>query len=328
MAVRLSTLRPGRPLLPAKISGTHFCYRLSRPQDHSAAGRIWWIEKSNDLIGTRTRYLPVCSIVPQPTTLPPASPGRTEMKRKSNLDRPPPRFDPNTSKMKVSSVNLNYMTVSPYTPYRNGFRFRKDILCFHLHFSTTNFQKTGTFSFKEGSLQPPAHAGSSLADFFILKMEAICCSETSVHTKTQRHIPRDGILLGSNCLSSFSTLSMAAAFIIAPKRKKVLWSEDVRTNILYNVRGTGPLLTTKCTVFGYLVTVWIVNLFLFTISHVRNYNHNHLLRCVTFTQLTNLHANIPFLTSSHTLQIKPSIHTLHLLHIRAFRNDLLPRTYS
>jgi hypothetical protein len=28
------------------------------------------IEKSNDLIGNRTRDLPACSIVPQPTTLP------------------------------------------------------------------------------------------------------------------------------------------------------------------------------------------------------------------------------------------------------------------
>jgi hypothetical protein len=28
------------------------------------------IEKSNDLIGNRTRHLPACSIVPQPTTLP------------------------------------------------------------------------------------------------------------------------------------------------------------------------------------------------------------------------------------------------------------------
>jgi hypothetical protein len=40
---------------------------------------------------------------------------------------------------------------------------------------------------------------------------------------------------------------------------------------------------------------------LFTISH------NHLFRCVTFTQLTILHANIPFPHSLHnTLQIKPS----------------------
>jgi hypothetical protein len=46
------------------------------------------------------------------------------------------------------------------------------------------------------SLQPPAHALSSLADFSILKMEAIRSSETSVHTRTtRRHIPENGILL-------------------------------------------------------------------------------------------------------------------------------------
>jgi hypothetical protein len=45
-------------------------------------------------------------------------------------------------------------------------------------------------------LPPPAHAGSSLADFSTLKMEAILSSETSVHTRsTLRHIPEDGILL-------------------------------------------------------------------------------------------------------------------------------------
>jgi hypothetical protein len=43
-------------------------------------------------------------------------------------------------------------------------------------------------------LQPPAHAGSSLADFSTLKMEAIRSSETSVHTRsTRRHIPEDDI---------------------------------------------------------------------------------------------------------------------------------------
>jgi hypothetical protein len=46
------------------------------------------------------------------------------------------------------------------------------------------------------SLQQLAHAGSSLADFSILKMEAILSSETSVHIwSTRRHIPEDGILL-------------------------------------------------------------------------------------------------------------------------------------
>jgi hypothetical protein len=43
---------------------------LSRPQGHSAAGRIRSIEKSTDLIGNRTHNIPACSIVPQLTTLP------------------------------------------------------------------------------------------------------------------------------------------------------------------------------------------------------------------------------------------------------------------
>jgi hypothetical protein len=38
---------------------------LSPPQGHSAAGRIRSIEKSNDLIGNRTRELPACNIVSQ-----------------------------------------------------------------------------------------------------------------------------------------------------------------------------------------------------------------------------------------------------------------------
>jgi len=29
-----------KPLLQEYIPGTHFCYRLSRPQDHNGAGRI------------------------------------------------------------------------------------------------------------------------------------------------------------------------------------------------------------------------------------------------------------------------------------------------
>jgi hypothetical protein len=55
MAMSLSASRAGRPLPPRKIPGTHFCQRLSRPQGHSAAGRIRLIEKSNDFIGNRTR---------------------------------------------------------------------------------------------------------------------------------------------------------------------------------------------------------------------------------------------------------------------------------
>jgi hypothetical protein len=44
-------------------------------------------------------------------------------------------------------------------------------------------------------LQPPVHAGSSLADFSTLKIEATRSSETLVHTRSTRsHIPEDGIL--------------------------------------------------------------------------------------------------------------------------------------
>ena len=61
------------PLPPGNIPGTHFCQRLSRPQGHSAAGRIMSMKNSNDTIGNRTRDLPACSAVPQPTA-PPRAP--------------------------------------------------------------------------------------------------------------------------------------------------------------------------------------------------------------------------------------------------------------
>jgi hypothetical protein len=50
------------------------------------------------------------------------------------------------------------------------------------------------------SLQPPAGAGSPLADFSTLKMEAIRSSETSVNRgSTQRHTPEDDILHSHRC---------------------------------------------------------------------------------------------------------------------------------
>jgi hypothetical protein len=36
MVVRLSALRTGRALPPEISSGTHFCYRLSKPQNYGA----------------------------------------------------------------------------------------------------------------------------------------------------------------------------------------------------------------------------------------------------------------------------------------------------
>jgi hypothetical protein len=62
---RLSVLRTVR-LYPHPFPGTHFCYRLSRPQGHSAAGRMS-MKNYNDTIGNRSPDLLVCSAVPQPT---------------------------------------------------------------------------------------------------------------------------------------------------------------------------------------------------------------------------------------------------------------------
>jgi len=65
--VRLSALRTGRLYTPGNIPGTHFCYRLSRPLGHSAVVRIMLMKNFKDTIGNRTRDLPACSTVPQPT---------------------------------------------------------------------------------------------------------------------------------------------------------------------------------------------------------------------------------------------------------------------
>ena len=53
-------------LPPGKPTGTHFCYRLSRPQGHSVIGRIMSMKNSNDTIWDRTSDLPICSTAPYP----------------------------------------------------------------------------------------------------------------------------------------------------------------------------------------------------------------------------------------------------------------------
>ena len=50
----MSTLRTGRLYPPGNIPGTHFCYRLSRPQSHSAARRIMSITMTPSGIETAT----------------------------------------------------------------------------------------------------------------------------------------------------------------------------------------------------------------------------------------------------------------------------------
>ena len=75
--VRLSALRTSRFYPPGNIPGTHFWYRLSQNQGHSAAGRIISMKNCNDTIGNRTRELPACSAVPQPTAPPRTTNDRT-----------------------------------------------------------------------------------------------------------------------------------------------------------------------------------------------------------------------------------------------------------
>jgi len=63
--VRLSALSTGR-FYPQEISlvVTHFCYKLSQTQSHSADGRMKSMKNSSDPIGNRIRYVPTWSAVP------------------------------------------------------------------------------------------------------------------------------------------------------------------------------------------------------------------------------------------------------------------------
>ena len=53
--VKLSALHTDRLYHPGNISIIHFGLRLSRSQNHSAAGRDMWRKNSNYIIGNRTR---------------------------------------------------------------------------------------------------------------------------------------------------------------------------------------------------------------------------------------------------------------------------------
>jgi hypothetical protein len=73
MAVRLSAICAGRALLPRNffsVPDTHFCQRLSKPQGLMRLEGLVKLKKFNSLLGTRTRDLPTCSLVPQQITLP------------------------------------------------------------------------------------------------------------------------------------------------------------------------------------------------------------------------------------------------------------------
>jgi len=54
------------PLPPGNIPDTHLCLRLSRPQGHSAIGRIMSMKNSHGTIWTRASDIPICSTAPLP----------------------------------------------------------------------------------------------------------------------------------------------------------------------------------------------------------------------------------------------------------------------
>jgi hypothetical protein len=67
--------------------------------------------------------------------------------------------------------------------------------CVHRRFGGTYRLHLQGRKIRDLSLQPLAHAGSSLADVSTLKVVEIHSSETSVQTRsTRRDIPEDGIL--------------------------------------------------------------------------------------------------------------------------------------
>jgi hypothetical protein len=57
-------MKSGKVVSPKRRPpGTHFCYTLSRTQDHSAARRIMVMKNCNDTFGNRNCDLPACSAV-------------------------------------------------------------------------------------------------------------------------------------------------------------------------------------------------------------------------------------------------------------------------
>ena len=68
--VRLSAQGTGRLYTPGNIPCTHSSERLSQPQSHRAAARIFSIKNSGGIMRNRTRDVPAFRAVHQPTAPP------------------------------------------------------------------------------------------------------------------------------------------------------------------------------------------------------------------------------------------------------------------
>ena len=55
--VRLSAISTGRFYLQGETAGTHFCYRVSRPQGHNSARNIMSLQSPTELIRNWSRYI-------------------------------------------------------------------------------------------------------------------------------------------------------------------------------------------------------------------------------------------------------------------------------
>jgi hypothetical protein len=86
MAVRLSAILAGRSLPQGKFLVLISVTGCVDPRAIVRLEGLGQLRKSNDFIGTRTRDLPIWSIVPQPTTLP-RSPNILDSRANINLER-------------------------------------------------------------------------------------------------------------------------------------------------------------------------------------------------------------------------------------------------
>jgi hypothetical protein len=143
-------------------------------------------------------------------------------------------------------------------------------------------------------LQPPAHAGSSLADFYTLKMELIYSSETSVHTRsTRRHIPEDGIFQTRTYASEMRRLLLEDNFcyghgnavkpaIVGACRNHMDHANKLgRITNCYSISGRT---SNYQRLFFHLLDLTALNNFILLWSCCANFSHGHLgfLLCETF----------------------------------------------
>jgi hypothetical protein len=85
MAVRLSALRTGSPLLPGRFLVLISVRALVDITAITRLEGLGQLKKSNDIIVNRTRDFPACSMVPQQTTLPRSNSHKMPIVRMSNM---------------------------------------------------------------------------------------------------------------------------------------------------------------------------------------------------------------------------------------------------